>query len=199
MDSLTFTLVWQADNQSEQANKLGLLPLLIGLACASAIENLVSAKVQVKWPNDIFIDGQKVGGILIESRAALGSNAAPIFMIGIGINCDTKLERAGGSFVHPATNLRKYETSVSLYLKAKVLNLLMEQMQETLSQSEQFGQIVEALWPAKCFLTGRWIAIQVNERIIEGECLGIDPQGALLVRTIGGSWESIIAGQVIRF
>lgn len=58
----------------------GALPLEVGLACAEAMEELApEVEVGIKWPNDLLVDGRKVGGILLEG-------ASPRTVAGIGIN-----------------------------------------------------------------------------------------------------------------
>jgi BirA family biotin operon repressor/biotin-[acetyl-CoA-carboxylase] ligase len=54
------------------------------VAAADAIEQVLGLSVTLKWPNDLLIDGRKVGGVLVESRACPAGRA---WVIGIGINC----------------------------------------------------------------------------------------------------------------
>jgi BirA family biotin operon repressor/biotin-[acetyl-CoA-carboxylase] ligase len=64
---------------------LEVLSLRVGLAAASALRPFATGEVRVKWPNDLMLDGGKLGGILIESRWR--EERADWAAIGIGINC----------------------------------------------------------------------------------------------------------------
>ena len=54
-------------NQKFTIEEAELIPIAAGVSIAKAIENR-GAKPQLKWPNDIFIDGRKCGGVLCESK-----------------------------------------------------------------------------------------------------------------------------------
>ena len=62
----------------------GTLPLRVGLAAALAIEAAAGVDVRIKWPNDLLVDGRKVGGILCE--AALHGRGGGWVVAGVGIN-----------------------------------------------------------------------------------------------------------------
>ena len=63
---------------------LGTLPLMIGVAVAEAVEAFVPSPCQLKWPNDVLLDGRKVAGVLIQSR--LSGERTEYINAGIGIN-----------------------------------------------------------------------------------------------------------------
>jgi BirA family biotin operon repressor/biotin-[acetyl-CoA-carboxylase] ligase len=64
---------------------LEVLSLRVGLALARALEEFTDGEIAVKWPNDLMLDGGKLGGILIESRWR--EERVDWVAIGIGINC----------------------------------------------------------------------------------------------------------------
>lgn len=66
--------------------KIGLVPLKAGVLVARAIENVCNLKIALKWPNDLMVHGQKVGGLLCETTIQ-GQEQGPLF-IGIGINVE---------------------------------------------------------------------------------------------------------------
>lgn len=79
--SLTLSLLWRFDRGAAQ---LGGLSLAVGLAVLRALTACGASGVRLKWPNDIVVDGRKLGGILIESQGdMLGPTSA---VIGIGLN-----------------------------------------------------------------------------------------------------------------
>lgn len=75
----------------------GLLALLAGLAVARVVDPYIGSPCQIKWPNDVMIEGRKVAGILISARREVASAAPPdvrlessMVMVGIGINVTTE-------------------------------------------------------------------------------------------------------------
>ena len=65
-------------------DRLGLLPLTVGIAVAEAVEELTSLAVSLKWPNDITYGGRKLAGILVETRVE-GQTVAAV-VAGVGVN-----------------------------------------------------------------------------------------------------------------
>ena len=70
--------------KSLPANRQGLLSIVTGIALCRAIEASTAARIEIKWPNDLLAGGQKLGGILIESRPH--DRETFFFAIGFGIN-----------------------------------------------------------------------------------------------------------------
>ena len=91
-------------NQKLTIEEAELIPITVGVAIAKAIENR-GAKPQLKWPNDIFIDGRKCGGVLCESK--ISSNFIHSMVIGIGLN----INETETDFPEP---LRDRATSLSI-------------------------------------------------------------------------------------
>lgn len=91
--------------RSHEEPVIGAVPLRVGLAVARALERVAPIRVQLKWPNDLLVDGRKLGGILCEGSLA-GDRFA--LVVGIGIN----LGQREGDFPHglefPATSLAMY-------------------------------------------------------------------------------------------
>ena len=80
-DSLTFSMLWRCDRGAAQ---LGGLSLVVGLAMVEALREVGLTRAMLKWPNDIWVDNEKLGGVLIETQGdMLGPTAA---VIGVGLN-----------------------------------------------------------------------------------------------------------------
>lgn len=78
--NLTFSFCYHPHN----LKRLPSLTLVVAVACAEAIESIIHVPTKVKWPNDLFIEGKKLSGILIES--ALLGNKVENLVVGIGLN-----------------------------------------------------------------------------------------------------------------
>lgn len=88
-ESLTFSLAlpWQAGIAGDVGNALSGLSLAMGVALAEAID----PTVRLKWPNDLWLGGRKLGGILIEVAPVAGSATQRVVVIGVGLNIGTGL------------------------------------------------------------------------------------------------------------
>ena len=74
-------------NHDIDSNKIGYLPILSGLAVSNALAEL-NVYSQLKWPNDIIVNGKKIGGILCESTIRKKSSRNIVIGIGMNINQD---------------------------------------------------------------------------------------------------------------
>src|SRR5581483_9095036 len=76
--------IWLTLVERPDATAIDVLSLRVGLALAPALDEFASAPVQLKWPNDLYVDGRKLAGILIEAR---WRDQSPDWVaIGVGIN-----------------------------------------------------------------------------------------------------------------
>lgn len=125
--SLTFSLLWRFDRG---VAALGGLSLVVGLAVANALREL-GIEATLKWPNDILLNEQKLGGILIETQGdMLGPTAA---VIGIGLNMhlpeDMKATidqpTAAIDDAHPPALSQKYRIARSECLGAVLRHLVL--------------------------------------------------------------------------
>src|SRR5882672_1867897 len=71
------------------ARELASLSLVAGVAAAKALRAFGVTQAALKWPNDLVVDGAKLGGILVETRR---QGSASLAVIGIGINFETEPE-----------------------------------------------------------------------------------------------------------
>ena len=98
--NLTFSILLKKDKFL--TNNSSLINFAASLSVAISIENLYQLKTELKWPNDVLIDGKKTSGILIESTSQ-GSQIER-FVIGMGINVNQPSFQ--GTFNYPPTSIR---------------------------------------------------------------------------------------------
>lgn len=200
---LMFSIAWQPDQPSQHVDhcirgKLSQLPLVIGVSIAKALNRFLSDKkpVKVKWPNDVYVNGKKLGGILIES---IFSGSRQFWVIGAGVNLLVKLDSASEPIRSNATSLdlecRSHEREF-LNLET-ILVAIVHEIQKTLEYWQLQEGYLDTVWPEYCILTDRWIEIQQDQRRIEGKCVGIDDRGALLIQEPSGNCQSVLSGVVL--
>lgn len=151
------------------------LSLAVGLAAAQALD----PRIRLKWPNDLWVDDRKLGGILIETAGIEGGGSAPRYLVvGIGLNIDPP--QAGGLSVPPAA-LRELQpqASAAWALQAIVLPLV-----ATLQAFEIQGFAPFAAgYASRDLLAGRSVTLSDGSA---GTARGVDASGGLLVHTGAG-------------
>lgn len=167
--------------------------LVTGLAMGEALSQFVdSRKIGLKWPNDVYLDGRKVCGILVESTP----QAPRQLVLGIGVNVNNSLAEAAPEVRQRAISL--CELTGGPLDGNDVLIRILRKLLSYLSQVETDGAGLLAAWRRRCILTGKRIQLRTGQRTVDGLCEGIDDEGALGLRTSDGV-ERFFAGTVEHF
>jgi BirA family biotin operon repressor/biotin-[acetyl-CoA-carboxylase] ligase len=185
-----------------------LLPLRFGFAVAKAIEPLVRFKPQIKWPNDVYIDGRKVCGILIEAisssvlvtKPGIDVSGKNVAIIGAGVNCLVDFESMP-ILADRATSLHKVSKIASedgLYPE-DVLVRIVQAWKQCEDQRAIEGEWWLQQWQELSLLHHQWITVQSGQRMLEGLCVGIDTDGGLLLADSKGRVERILAGSIVDY
>ena len=170
------------------AAKLSALSLVAGLAAADAVARHSGVQVGLKWPNDVQVDGKKLGGCLIDLKQA-GPRAC-LAILGIGINVD--LGQIEGPD-QPWTDLVREGGSKD---RNQLASLLIDSLQRDLALWDRAGfDALRARWDAHDVLRGRIVRLSGGEAAIEGRSAGVDHDGALLLQT-GDGMRTIHAGEI---
>lgn len=172
---------------------LGALGLAVGVCALRALRGAGLPRASLKWPNDILVDGRKLGGILIELRAESGGPACVV--IGIGVNVAlgeallAEIERTG----MPATDLA---SSLEAPARNAVAAALIAEITRGLRRFEREAMrpFVEE-WRAADALRGSQIEVHTSTGKVCGWAKGIDLHGALVVETPQGL-QRFISGEV---
>lgn len=185
-NSLTFSLAWRFEGGLQ---RLTGLPLAVGVALAETLGRL-GQPVQLKWPNDVLKDGDKLAGILVETVA--GPDGATWAVIGIGLNLvmPDEMEERIGRAVAAVPWLARLERDV---LMAAVLDGLSDAL-------AQFAENGFAAFAARWNTLHAWqgetvVLLDRGEVLHEGRAAGVDDAGRLLLDTARGR-TTIVAGDV---
>jgi BirA family biotin operon repressor/biotin-[acetyl-CoA-carboxylase] ligase len=170
----------------EAALRAPQLPLLVGVACARAVESIGpgGGRVRVKWPNDLVLDDdRKVGGILCES----GPHGV---VVGVGINVASP---PGGFAPDVADHATSLEIAWSISIQRRSLaGSIIREIRTILRLPDPFVS-VRAELERRDALRGRTVHSQSRGT---GVARGIDEHGALLVEAPDGSLRSVTSGSV---
>ena len=169
---------------------------LLSLACAVAVAEAIGkqgeSQAQIKWPNDIILNGKKVAGILLESKTI---NARTAYIIGIGINCHQKQS----SFPR---ELQKAATSIDIESRticdrSSLAKRLLTSVEHRLETAGQKSKKVTEQWRNLSTQLGYRITLLFDGKKFAGNCIGIDPRRGLILQLDSGSRRMFHAAQSI--
>ena len=161
------------------------------VAVAKAIEELTHREVQIKWVNDLFMDGKKVCGILTEASLNVENGGLEYAVVGIGINVSTRdfpddIKEVAGSIFSD----KPKDQPVTSMLAAYVLNNLAETMDNLTDKSylEDYKK--------RSFLLGKNINVLKGDKVLKARALDIDDRARLIVEYPDSTKEALTSGEV---
>lgn len=187
--SLTFSVLWRFMPGTPASAGLSLVA---GLALARALETLGARGIQLKWPNDVLVHGEKLAGILVELLPARGR--PPAAVIGIGLNLRLPQDAA-----IPAQN---GVTDLARSLDAEpppattVLAVILAELHRLFELYAVAGfPALRGAWEQRNAFADLPVSITGEGSTLTGTCAGVDEDGALLLRTDAGV-QRVLAGDV---
>jgi BirA family biotin operon repressor/biotin-[acetyl-CoA-carboxylase] ligase len=166
---------------------------MAAVACAEAIDEVVGLIPAIKWPNDLLLEGQKLGGILTEADMEL--DRINFVIVGIGINVNMIRSAFPPSIRDTATSLQEAlgrEVSRTSLTQAILRHL--EQWYTRLGQGS--GEEIRRRWKELSLVRGQEIEVTFMGEAVRGTAMEIDEDGALLVQTNNGTIRRVVAGDV---
>ncbi len=169
---------------------LPYLVMLASLAVVYSIKTITGLESQLKWPNDVLINGKKVGGILIES--AIKGGRVDYAIIGIGI--DVNLRLADFPELSPVATSLCDELGREVSRIDVIRHLLVEL--DRLYLVLPFGEPIYKQWRDRLVTLGRKVRVRLGKTMYEGMAESVARDGSLLLRCSDGSLTKIVAGDV---
>nr|MDP9148182.1 biotin--[acetyl-CoA-carboxylase] ligase [Acidobacteriota bacterium] len=169
-----------------------LLTMLAGISAHSAIQAQTGLAAELKWPNDLLLNGRKIGGILTEMHAE--PNSIKFVIVGIGMNVNQEKFPAELSSI--ATSLRK-ETG-RVWPRLELLARLLHEFESDYNRWMREGPayVIERFQSISGFATGRQVRVDTGHEVYTGTTAGLSPEGLLLVQRQNGPLATVIAGDV---
>jgi birA, biotin-[acetyl-CoA-carboxylase] ligase region len=187
--SIAMSLILKPDIMPNFAS---MLTLVMGMSILEVCQKVLSVKVEIKWPNDVIIDGKKVCGILTEMSAE--ADYVNYLIIGVGINVNgttfiddledraISLKMATGEQISRSELtveiLETFQKNYKLFLENKNVRFLMKQYNANLAGINNKVRVFN----------------QQEEYI--GTSLGINESGELLVENAAGKCQKVYSGEV---
>ncbi|MTV48517.1 biotin--[acetyl-CoA-carboxylase] ligase [Heliobacillus mobilis] len=167
--------------------------LLASVALCKALEAVTPVRPQIKWPNDILVNGKKLCGILTELNAEM--EAVNYLVVGIGINLNQQPADFPGDVANVATSaaIAGGEPVDRIRFLTTLLSFFEADYDHWLQKG--FSQLREE-WLARAAGIGTTVRIISGKQEWLGQAEGIDTDGALLVRNEDGELQRLISGEV---
>ena len=150
---------------------------LLSLTCAVAVAEAIGKPANIKWPNDIFLSGKKVAGILLESKTYNKRNA---YIVGIGINCHQRKDSFPEDLRSAATSLDI--ESRTMTDRVSLAKRLLTSVDDWLDAAQTNAEKVTKRWRELSIQLGHRVALVFNGRKFTGHCIGVDPEKGLILR-----------------
>ena len=169
-----------------------MLTLLGGLAIADAIEDETGLAAEIKWPNDILINGKKAVGILTEMDCEMSQ--VNFVILGMGINVNT--EAFPKELQDTATSLF-LESGKSCSRKRLVQGIMkkVEQYYDTFLEAGSFSPFL-GVYRKRCMTLGKEVRVVGKETYL-AKALDVTPEGELMVQRLdNGKEEIVFSGEV---
>ena len=169
------------------------LTLTAAVAVAETITEYLGRPPEVKWPNDILINSKKIAGILTEMNSEM--DRINFVVIGIGVNMNMSKKMLPDELRLIATSLKEEageEISRIDFIQTLYLN-----MEKWYKKYLKDGfEPVRNAWKGYFRMEGKMVKVKEMDRVIEGAALGIDEDGALILREKGGNILRVTSGDV---
>ena len=165
------------------------LTLLGAVAACEALRDVSGADVQIKWPNDLYIGGRKLCGILTELSAEV--DRVNFVVIGMGINVNT-----------PASSLPPEGTSLKIekqkpFSRVQIVQEILRALEKWyLALPQQGFGPVFTRWKGLSMTLGKRVRISDPAGVVEGKAVDLSPEGGLLICNDEGDIIKRMSGDV---
>lgn len=182
-------------NPNVDHSKLPLITLATGVAVANTLEKVGVENPEIKWPNDIMINGKKVCGILTE--AVTKFNTIENVIIGVGIDANLDVDEFPEELQDGTTTLKEElgrDGNENLLIK-----IFLEEFEKISEQFNNEGsEDILKEWRKRSYTIGKIVEVREPfNTFYDAYVIGIGKEGALVVEKIDGTLEKVISGECI--
>lgn len=187
---LWFSVLLRPDLQPQETTQITVAS---ATGLRRAIQLHTGLKAEVKWPNDILVNGKKTAGILTELSAEL--DHVKYVILGIGADVNLNPSDFSNEFRKSATSL-KIELGKPVF-RAELAVVILRELDRDYARitSGRFSAIADE-WEEHCTTIGQEVVIRTGDRQVRGRAESLGEDGALLLRTDHGHLERIVGGDL---
>ena len=176
-------------------SKFPMITLATGVAVAKTLEKIGVEEPEIKWPNDIMINGKKICGILTEAIAKF--NTVENVIIGVGIDANLDVSQFPKELQAGTTTLKeelKRQGNENLLIK-----IFLEEFEKISELFNHEGyEVILKEWRKRSYSIGKIVEVREPfNTYYDGYVVGINKEGALIVEKIDGTLKKVISGECI--
>jgi len=172
---LAFSLII---NKNFPSKLSGLLPILSGVAVIDSLK-MRGVDAKLKWPNDIYFESKKLGGILCESKVL--KNKIIKTVIGIGINVNEKSDEHSDEINNTLTTMS--EITNHAHQRELIVSEFINSIEKNLNLFVGNSTLIVNEWLNHCCHINQKIVFSENGKNLEGVFIGINNHGHARVKT----------------
>ncbi len=163
---------------------------LTAVCVSKAIEELTHKKADIKWVNDIYIDGKKVCGILTESSLNSDCSAFNYVVVGVGINVSTMKNAFPEDIKDKAGSI--FSDSQGKEIRERLLALILDNFKLLYNDIEKKSFLKDYI--DRSFVIGKEVEIVGKDKTVHA--IGVDDEFSLIVKHPSGEIEKLSSGEV---
>jgi BirA family biotin operon repressor/biotin-[acetyl-CoA-carboxylase] ligase len=167
------------------------ITLTTAVAAVRALQRAAGLRPSIKWPNDLLVDGKKVGGILTEMETE--SDQIRYLALGLGLNINNADFPPELAFT--ATSL--FLAAGRTFSRVAILKAWLEEFESLYERflARDFSRIL-AEWKTYAVTLGHKVQVRQGQHLIRGKAVDVDKDGALLVEQQEGLIIRVISGEI---
>ena len=169
--------------------ELQMITIAAAVSVCQAIEKLTDKKPQIKWVNDLYLDGKKVCGILSEAVMDFESGGIESIVVGVGVDCAINEEAVPEELRGIVGSLETKNLSRNK-LAAEIASGILDGF-DRLAENSVIDE-----YRSRSMMLGKYISFQRNNEKLQGIVTGISDSGNLLVRLANGKDLVLNSGEV---
>lgn len=178
----------------EHWSRLTVAAALAGCDALDALPGL-SARAEVKWPNDLYLSGKKVAGILVESALVAGGGGHVV--IGAGLNLNLQPSDFPPELRATATSVWIENGGRMVDRTAFAISFLRALDRRIPQAADDFPGLLESVWN-RSWLAGKFVTLISGGQEVDGTAVGLGSEGELLLVTGDGRQLTLSSGELVR-
>ena len=174
--------------------EISQITLMTAVAIAETLLEISGADVNIKWPNDILVNGKKIAGILTEMSMEM--DVIDYIIIGLGLNVNTEKKLFGEEIKDLATSL--YIVTGIHFSRSEIIRLFLTRFEKYYLrvQSDGFSSIIKR-WKELSNIIGKYVTVDISGRKISGTVDDIGEDGVMILKDEDDKKHRIISGDVL--
>ena len=166
------------------------LTMIASIAIVQAIERICTVNCGIKWPNDIFLNGKKLCGILSEGQVG---DRMEFMVIGIGLNVNSSMTDRK-ELTSTAISLR--DATGRHHDRNALIIAILENFNHLYASAGRDAERIKCLWEKHAMMLDHKVSVHSDDDVISGIACGIMPDGRLIVRESSGHEHLIVCGDL---